>query len=74
LPDSGARNIDSLLDQQILPVLSRELLVRVSQAQTLHAVRLSYSDDGGIAVDFDDDLEYAPSDVHAVLINEGVAP
>ncbi|WP_158903823.1 type VI secretion system ATPase TssH [Burkholderia sp. L27(2015)] len=29
LPDSGARNIDSLLDQQILPILSRELLVRM---------------------------------------------
>jgi len=54
LPDSGARNIDSLLDQQILPVLSRELLVRVSQAQTLHAIRLSYSDEAGIAVDFDE--------------------
>jgi type VI secretion system protein VasG len=58
LPDSGARNIDSLLDQQILPVLSRELLVRVSQAQTLHALRLSYSDETGIAVDFDE----APSE------------
>ncbi|WP_031363516.1 type VI secretion system ATPase TssH [Caballeronia sordidicola] len=54
LPDSGARNIDSLLDQQILPVLSRELLVRVAQAQTLRAVRLSYSDDTGIGVDFDE--------------------
>ncbi|WP_031360010.1 type VI secretion system ATPase TssH [Caballeronia sordidicola] len=54
LPDSGARNIDSLLDQQILPVLSRELLVRVAQAQTLHALRLSYSDETGIAVDFDE--------------------
>jgi len=54
LPDSGARNIDSLLDQQILPVLSRELLVRVAQAQALHALRLSYSDETGIEVDFDE--------------------
>ncbi len=54
LPDSGARNIDSLLDQQILPVLSRELLVRVSHAQTLHALRLSYSDETGISVNFDE--------------------
>ncbi|MDB5830533.1 MAG: ClpB protein [Caballeronia sp.] len=58
LPDSGARNIDSLLDQQILPVLSRELLVSVSQAQNLHALRLLYSDETGIAVDFDE----APSE------------
>jgi type VI secretion system protein VasG len=70
LPDSGARNIDSLLDQQILPVLSRELLLRVSQAQALHAVRLSYSDDGGIAVDFDE----VPNDVHAMSISEDVTP
>ncbi|MCP5984645.1 hypothetical protein NL349_28770, partial [Klebsiella pneumoniae] len=26
LPDTGARNIDSLLNQQILPVLSQQLL------------------------------------------------
>ncbi|WP_213765266.1 type VI secretion system ATPase TssH [Caballeronia sp. dw_19] len=54
LPDSGARNIDSLLDQQILPVLSRELLMRVSQATAIDAIRLSYSDDSGISVDFDE--------------------
>jgi type VI secretion system protein VasG len=56
LPDSGARNIDSLLDQQILPVLSRELLVRVtgqlaSKAST--GIRLSYGEDEGITVEFD---------------------
>ena len=28
LPDTGARNIDSLLNQQILPVLSQQLLQR----------------------------------------------
>jgi type VI secretion system protein VasG len=70
LPDSGARNIDSLLDQQILPVLSRELLMRVAQAQTLHAVRLSYSDETGIAVDFDE----ASNDVHVMSISEEVTP
>jgi type VI secretion system protein VasG len=74
LPDVGARNIDSLLDQQILPVLSRELLMRVAQAQTVHAVRLSYSDETGIAVDFDDDFDYAANDVHAVSISEDVTP
>jgi type VI secretion system protein VasG len=52
LPDSGARNIDSLLDQQILPVLSRELLMRVAQGKTPEAIRLSYSDEDGIGVDF----------------------
>ncbi|CAB3677424.1 Protein ClpV1 [Paraburkholderia sediminicola] len=66
LPDSGARNIDSLLDQQILPVLSRELLVRIaghrlpgaaSGGKLTRAIRLSFSDDDGIAVEFDDAAE-----------------
>lgn len=53
LPDSGARNIDSLLDQQILPVLSRELLIRAAQDTKAPAIRLSYSDEGGIGVEFE---------------------
>ncbi|SAL70911.1 protease associated ATPase ClpB [Caballeronia choica] len=53
LPDSGARNIHSLLDQQILPVLARELLARAASQQASAAVRLSYSDEDGIAVEFD---------------------
>jgi type VI secretion system protein VasG len=55
LPDSGARNIDSLLDQQILPVLSRELLERVAKRQLPSQIRLGYADDAGITVDFDSD-------------------
>jgi type VI secretion system protein VasG len=53
LPDSGARNIDSLLDQQILPVLSRELLVRMAKQQLPPTIRLALSEDGDIAVEFD---------------------
>ncbi|SNT56583.1 C-terminal, D2-small domain-containing protein, of ClpB protein, partial [Pseudomonas delhiensis] len=41
---SGARNIDNLLNQQILPVLSQQLL----QRQTT-AVTHGYSADDGIA-------------------------
>ncbi|EHP40169.1 Chaperone ClpB [Cupriavidus basilensis OR16] len=54
LPDSGARNIDSLLDQQILPVLSRELLARMAGQQTLSSIRLSFSEDDGIGLDFEE--------------------
>ncbi len=54
LPDSGARNIDSLLDQQILPVLSRELLVRHASGSKPAAIRLSFDEAEGIAVDFDE--------------------
>ena len=54
LPDSGARNIDSLLDQQILPVLSRELLMRIAQHQMPKTIRLACSQEGDIGVEFED--------------------
>ncbi len=54
LPDSGARNIDSLLDQQILPVLSRELLARMGGDHAPQSIRLSFSDEDGIGVEFDE--------------------
>ena len=54
LPDSGARNIDSLLDQQILPVLSRELLVRDTHRTKPAAVWLSFDESEGIVVGFDE--------------------
>jgi type VI secretion system protein VasG len=53
LPDSGARNIDSLLDQQILPVLSRELLVRAALKEKPELIRLTYSEENGIGVEFE---------------------
>jgi len=54
LPDSGARNIDSLLDQQILPVLSRELLLCGANRGKPTAIRLSFDEAEGIAVHFDE--------------------
>ncbi|CAG9182379.1 Protein ClpV1 [Cupriavidus laharis] len=54
LPDSGARNIDSLLDQQILPVLSRELLVRMTDKQTPKSIHLSFSEADGIGLGFEE--------------------
>ncbi|MGH8788811.1 MAG: type VI secretion system ATPase TssH [Cupriavidus necator] len=53
LPDSGARNIDSLLDQQILPVLSRELLVRMGGQQVPTSMQLSFSETDGIGLSFE---------------------
>ncbi|WP_160287194.1 type VI secretion system ATPase TssH [Pseudomonas knackmussii] len=52
LPDSGARNIDSLLNQQILPVLSQQLLERQAQQQISRAVTLGYSEEEGISLQF----------------------
>lgn len=54
LPDSGARNIDSLLNQQILPVLSQQLLLQQGQQQKLKMkyLQLGYSDEQGITLAF----------------------
>ncbi|WP_166359568.1 type VI secretion system ATPase TssH [Pseudomonas akapageensis] len=57
LPDTGARNIDSLLNQQILPVLSQQLLQRQAARQTTHGVTLGYSDEEGITLHFIDATE-----------------
>ncbi|QHF44591.1 ClpV1 family T6SS ATPase [Pseudomonas sp. S35] len=54
LPDSGARNIDSLLNEQILPVLSQQLLERRAAQQCTQGVRFGYSAEDGISLHFDD--------------------
>ncbi|WP_341522085.1 type VI secretion system ATPase TssH [Pseudomonas sp. G.S.17] len=56
LPDAGARNIDSLLNQQILPVLSQQLLQRQAAQQKTRGVTLGYSDEEGITLHFTDAL------------------
>ena len=56
LPDAGARNIDSLLNQQILPVLSQQLLQRQAAQQKTRSVTLGYSDEEGITLHFTDAL------------------
>ncbi|MFP3516485.1 type VI secretion system ATPase TssH [Pseudomonas sp. SIMBA_077] len=60
LPDSGARNIDSLLNQQLLPVLSQQLLQRQAAQQNTHSVTLGYSDDEGITLQFTDAQDVTP--------------
>ncbi|MFF7064547.1 type VI secretion system ATPase TssH [Pseudomonas sp. NPDC008258] len=57
LPDSGARNIDSLLDQQILPVLSQQLLQRQAAGQATLAVTMGYSEAEGFCMDFAEQLD-----------------
>jgi len=54
LPDSGARNIDSLLNQQILPVLSQQLLQRQAQGVLTASVSLAHNDEEGITLAFVD--------------------
>ena len=53
LPDTGARNIDSLLNQQILPVLSQQLLAHMAAGQKPKTLTLSWSEEEGIGLGFD---------------------
>ncbi|MGN8278492.1 type VI secretion system ATPase TssH [Pseudomonas sp. SMN5] len=60
LPDSGARNIDSLLDEQILPVLSQQLLHRRATQQATRAVSLGYCDEEGVTLRFIEPVNETP--------------
>ncbi|MBT0729871.1 type VI secretion system ATPase TssH [Rosenbergiella nectarea] len=53
LPDTGARNVDSLLNQQILPVLSQQLLTHMAAKQKPQRLTLSWSEEEGIGLAFD---------------------
>ncbi|QJT81798.1 type VI secretion system ATPase TssH [Kosakonia sp. MUSA4] len=52
LPDTGARNIDSLLNQQILPVLSQQLLAYMAAKQKPTSLTLGWSDEEGVELGF----------------------
>ncbi|WP_145514940.1 type VI secretion system ATPase TssH [Yersinia massiliensis] len=52
LPDTGARNIDSLLNQQILPVLSQQLLSRLSEQERTKSLTLGWDEEEGIVLEF----------------------
>ncbi|MEG5507982.1 type VI secretion system ATPase TssH, partial [Enterobacter hormaechei] len=53
LPDTGARNIDSLLNQQILPVLSQQLLSQMAAGRKPHTLTLGWDEEEGIVLEFD---------------------
>lgn len=53
LPDTGARNIDSLLNQQILPVLSQQLLQRMSEQTRTTSLTLGWDEEEGIVLEFE---------------------
>ncbi|WP_329911743.1 type VI secretion system ATPase TssH [Serratia quinivorans] len=53
LPDTGARNIDGLLNQQILPVLSQQLLSHRAAKQMPTLLTLGWDDEDGIVLAFD---------------------
>ena len=53
LPDTGARNVDSLLNQQILPVLSQQLLTYMAAKQKPRSLTLKWDEEEGIVLEFD---------------------
>ncbi len=53
LPDTGARNVDSLLNQQILPVLSQQLLGYMAAGQKPQSLMLGWDEGEGIVLEFD---------------------
>ncbi|MCM5414977.1 AAA family ATPase, partial [Escherichia coli] len=53
LPDTGARNVESLLNQQLLPVLSRQLLSYLAARQHPTYLSLTWNDEDGIVIAFD---------------------
>ena len=53
LPDTGARNVDSLLNQQILPVLSQQLLTHMAAKQKPKALTFGWDEEEGIVLAFD---------------------
>ncbi|HCI6431233.1 TPA: type VI secretion system ATPase TssH [Klebsiella quasipneumoniae subsp. similipneumoniae] len=57
LPDTGARNIDSLLNQQILPVLSQQLLTHMAAKQKPHSLMLGWDEGEGIVMAFDEQAQ-----------------
>ncbi|WP_075183673.1 type VI secretion system ATPase TssH [Pantoea sp. 1.19] len=54
LPDTGARNVDSLLNQQILPVLSQQLLTYMAAKQKPRSLRLGWDEEEGVVLAFDE--------------------
>ncbi|KHJ68451.1 ATPase [Pantoea rodasii] len=49
LPDTGARNVDSLLNQQVLPALSQLLLEKRAAGRMPDCIRMEMNGDGEIA-------------------------
>lgn len=54
LPDTGARNVDILLNQQILPALSQQLLSHRAAGHKPNHVTLGYHEEEGIVMAFDE--------------------
>ena len=50
--ESGARNVDSLLNEKILPVVAREILSRMQTGDVPDETRLGLTEEGDLAIEF----------------------
>ncbi|MGV3347006.1 hypothetical protein ACGVWS_15180 [Enterobacteriaceae bacterium LUAb1] len=55
LPDTGACNVDSLLNQQFLPVLSQQRLSRMAAQQKSQTLAPGWSEKEGAGLEFTND-------------------
>lgn len=69
LPDTGARNIDSLLNQQILPVLSQQLLMRQENQLLAQTLTLGFNDEDGITLSFSGEMNTSSAQDSQLLEN-----
>ena len=53
--ETGARNIDYILNLNVLPDLSREILGRMGSGAQLNTVRLDLADDKTFRISFEDE-------------------
>lgn len=51
LPDTGARNVDSLLNQQILPALSQQLLTHMAAGRKPQRLTLGWNEGEGVVIE-----------------------
>ncbi|WP_312454049.1 type VI secretion system ATPase TssH [Pseudescherichia sp.] len=58
LPDTGARNVDSLLNEQILPVLSQQLLLHRAAGQKPQSLTLSWDGEEGVGINFEEGITH----------------
>ena len=45
--ESGARNVDNILSNTMLPEISRQLLARIAQGEALQPIHVAVDPDGG---------------------------
>ncbi|MEZ6087922.1 MAG: type VI secretion system ATPase TssH [Pirellulaceae bacterium] len=64
--DTGARKVDQVIEQNILPELSAELLSRNVEGQPVRCVTVDWDDQGGFAYEFD---TQAPSDMQSDVLD-----